>query len=480
MPRCETLGLAPLPDKSRTDAMTSQAPKRLVASPARLRPTPHTSSDAKISHDYCTFCVQRNLHPNPDVVAFLRLRLPELAPKPFQQSAKKCKFGDADCTAACDFMLSRPQVFRHWRSVDLSACNIGPAGCLMLARLLALPHCRIERLDLSRQRIGVKGSAAIAELVRESSTISALGLQHALICDLGSQPFLDLLSSSAASDRPIVLRTLDLRTNALTFKFVRDIELICQRHASALSMLDIRLDGNQPFDELLSSASHAFGVALVVFGSCALSEVVGSRATELQAFAGVSVSHETYVWATSIYTATLFILYSVSTVYHFCYAISAPMSERTENALGALDNSAIYCLIAGSYTPFLAILFPDKPVFNFWLLGAIWVAAAAGIVMRVFYYGPYKQAIQVTSYLAMGWTALFCLSGLCERMSPEPTGMRLLSGGGLAYTGGVPFFVKNRRTLGFPDHTIWHLFVMLGSTLHFFCIKDYIVTYPYI
>ena len=126
-------------------------------------PQPHQDHhDADRSRRYCEFAIHRGLPPNPAVVAFLRLRLPELAPRPFTSAAHHhaCRFGDADCTTACDFLLAEPAIFAHWRSVTLSECSIGAPGCVMLARLLALPACRVERLNLCGQRIGVAGSAA--------------------------------------------------------------------------------------------------------------------------------------------------------------------------------------------------------------------------------------------------------------------------------------------------------------------------------
>ena len=102
-----------------------------------------------------------------------------------------------------------------------------------------------------------------------------------------------------------------------------------------------------------------------------------------------------------------------------------------------------------------------------------------GIAGHVLYNGPYKVSLQVSSYVLMGWACVFCAVDIVQRLSPQPLGLAMLVGGGLAYTGGVPFFVRDQRICGVPDHTVWHCFVMLGSGLHYAVVYGYIVTFPY-
>ena len=79
----------------------------------------------------------------------------------------------------------------------------------------------------------------------------------------------------------------------------------------------------------------------------------------------------------------------------------------------------------------------------------------------------------------MGWACLICAPELYARLSPRPGGLAYLLGGGVLYTAGVPFNVRDRRTFGLPDHTIWHLFVLGGSMLHYFCVYYYLLPFPY-
>ena len=79
----------------------------------------------------------------------------------------------------------------------------------------------------------------------------------------------------------------------------------------------------------------------------------------------------------------------------------------------------------------------------------------------------------------MGWACVVCAREMYERMSPEPMGLALLVGGGVFYTAGVPFCIKDKRTFGVPDHTIWHIFVLVGSISHYFAIFYYLMSFPY-
>ena len=95
------------------------------------------------------------------------------------------------------------------------------------------------------------------------------------------------------------------------------------------------------------------------------------------------------------------------------------------------------------------------------------------------YHGAWKQRLQLGSYLLMGWIAILVVPDMVTRLGEHWEGVALLVAGGVGYTAGVPFFVKNGRTLNVPDHTIWHIFVMIGSACHYTCILKYVVCYPY-
>jgi len=172
-----------------------------------------------------------------------------------------------------------------------------------------------------------------------------------------------------------------------------------------------------------------------------------------------------------------------------------------------MDKAGIYLLIAGSYTPFLVILFPDKPKWSVWLLGFVWAVAAVGIAAALLIpaTNPIKPKVSLALYLSMGYSCvlvmqvnalpLFSFMKLCvcaawsgllvhvekltflnliwpcccsqdARALLPDNAINLVVAGGVMYTAGVPLFVRNRNL----DHAIWHLFVLAGSAMHFACI----------
>ena len=105
--------------------------------------------------------------------------------------------------------------------------------------------------------------------------------------------------------------------------------------------------------------------------------------------------------------------------------------------------------------------------------------ALAGVCIAGFYEGTGKVGLMISSYVGMGWACVICSKEIYERMSPRPMGLFYLVAGGILYTAGVPFVIRDKRTLGLPDHTIWHLFVIGGSLCHYMCVFYYLVSFPY-
>ena len=155
--------------------------------------------------------------------------------------------------------------------------------------------------------------------------------------------------------------------------------------------------------------------------------------------------------------------YASSTLFHSSFT----MPQWFRHWLHISDQCAIYLLIAGSYTPFLIALFPTGG-WSVWVLAYIWTLAAIGSAMEVMYHHARrdKRWLKIASlvlYVAMGWSAAWPPLLRDMRAAMDPDAFKLLLGGGLAYTLGVPVFVRNRGL----DHALWHLFVLAGSGLHF-------------
>ena len=203
-------------------------------------------------------------------------------------------------------------------------------------------------------------------------------------------------------------------------------------------------------EEIANSASH--GVAL-------LSAVVGVPFLILaSAQNGTAVN----VVGASVFAATVVLLYFASTLYH---AVPHPRAKRL---LKKLDHGAIYLLIAGTYTPFtLGVL--GGP-WGWTLFALVWALAIIGVSLKAF--DRISHPFWSTGlYLVMGWLVLIAAKPLLASIAPP--GLVLLAAGGLAYTLGIVFFALDSRMR--YGHFVWHLFVVAGTTCHFFAVLGYAV-----
>jgi len=154
-----------------------------------------------------------------------------------------------------------------------------------------------------------------------------------------------------------------------------------------------------------------------------------------------------------MYTLSMLFLYTASTLYH---AIS---HVRWKHILRKFDHIGIYFLIAGTYTPISLISLIDRS--GWWLFGIVWGIAAFGTILKIFYTGKFEK-LSLVLYLAMGWLVVFDIKNVLEIQST--LGLTLLALGGLFYTLGTIFYVKERIPY---NHAIWHVFVLAGSVSHF-------------
>lgn len=163
----------------------------------------------------------------------------------------------------------------------------------------------------------------------------------------------------------------------------------------------------------------------------------------------------------SIYGSTLVLLYLSSTLYH------SAREPRKKYIFRIIDHSAIYLLIAGTYTPFLLVTLHGT---GGWVMfGVIWGLALTGILYKIFFINRHV-VISTFFYLVMGWLIVFSIHDLF--MNLPPNGIILLAAGGLFYTLGMVFYAAREKLL---MHAIWHLFVLGGSICHFFSILFYVL-----
>lgn len=161
--------------------------------------------------------------------------------------------------------------------------------------------------------------------------------------------------------------------------------------------------------------------------------------------------------STSVFGASLVLTYTASTVYH------AVRSEGAKKILKKFDHIAIYYLIAGSYTPFLLVAMRSPVAWT--IFGIIWTLAILGTFLKIYAGGPGTKWWSVGLYLAMGWLIVI-VSGKLFAVLP-PAAIAFLVLGGLFYTGGVFFYLRKGRRF---SHAVWHVFVLMGSFMHFFAV----------
>ncbi len=162
----------------------------------------------------------------------------------------------------------------------------------------------------------------------------------------------------------------------------------------------------------------------------------------------------------SIFATSGILLFLASTLYH------SLTNKHVKQLFKLLDHCAIYLLIAGTYTPLLAITLAGP--LGYTLLAFIWFFALSGILFKIKFGNKYKKT-SLATYLGMGFISLGMLGELYEKLPEKAIG--LLALGGLIYTLGVFFYVK--KTVPYT-HAIWHLFVLGGVTCHFLMIYWYV------
>ncbi len=197
-------------------------------------------------------------------------------------------------------------------------------------------------------------------------------------------------------------------------------------------------------EEIANSITHGLGILL---GIAALTILVVFAAQYGDAWHVVSYA---------IFGSTMTLLFLASTLYHWTY------SPTWKRRFKICDHAAIYLLIAGTYTPLMLV--SVRGGLGWTIFGIIWGLALGGVVMKFFFTGRFRL-LSTLIYLFMGWFCICTFHKLLPNLSKES--IIFLFSGGLAYTSGVVFYVWKKLPY---SHAVWHLFVLAGSTLHFFAI----------
>ena len=202
-------------------------------------------------------------------------------------------------------------------------------------------------------------------------------------------------------------------------------------------------------EEILNAATHGFGILLSIVGLVVL-----------VAFATLNGS-ALLITSCAIFGGTLIFAYTSSTLYH------AITNEKAKQIFRQFDHSAIYFLIAGTYTPVVLVLLGGA--WGWSIFAIIWAVTIFGVVLKFVYPHRFKK-LSVALYLIMGWFIIIALKELLVVM--PSSGLWLMLIGGLFYSVGVLFYIYKKLPF---NHAIWHLFVLGGSISHYFMVLFYVI-----
>jgi hemolysin III len=202
-------------------------------------------------------------------------------------------------------------------------------------------------------------------------------------------------------------------------------------------------------EEIANSITHGLGILLSIIGLVVLTSLAWKHGDAY------------HIVSCAIFSSTLILLYTASTLYH---SIPHPRAKRV---LRVIDHCAIFLLIAGTYTPFTLVNL--RGPWGWSLFGTIWSLALLGIILEL---TPWRRfrTLSIILYVGMGWAIVVAAKPLLNAVAFQ--GILLLMAGGLAYTGGIAFYVWRRLP---HHHAVWHLFVLAGSMLHFFAVLFYVI-----
>ena len=197
-------------------------------------------------------------------------------------------------------------------------------------------------------------------------------------------------------------------------------------------------------EEIFNSVSHGLGFFASIVGLVFLT------------LFAVSYGDAWHVVGFSIFGSTLILLYLASTLYH------SLTRTRAARVMQAIDHSAIFLLIAGTYTPFMLTVM--RSALGWTILGIVWGTALVGIILKVFHFEK-THRIGLILYLVMGWLIILVFFQVVKLL--PLFSLVMLFAGGFFYTAGTLFYRWDHLKY---NHAIWHMFVLGGSVCHYFAV----------
>jgi hemolysin III len=453
---------------------------------------------------YTDACRQYGVETDAGVLVALRYGRSKLRVSPL--------FGDKGMLPLADVLLELKPALKV---LDFSQATITSHGAIALSKILESSEIALEEIRLQHNKIGAHGARAVADSLAEHKTVKFVNLRGCWVGERGA-----FMLCRRLLNKVTAVEFIDLSLNSMGIGGMGAInDAITQRKTKKdLSPITVDLHGNAVAEEVMNAVTHGLGFVLCIVGTVFMGlKTIERGATEPGGLAPVN-----HRWCVSIYCISLCVLYISSTLYHSFFALTT-----TREIFAIFDQAAIYILITGSYTPILGITFADKPMWSVWMLSFLWACCLGGIYIEAFmsdeqppngstghrcghhhsqhHYSMkdsedededeqeedeqandgqraisklvdvrtrWKANLSLGMYLGMGWASVLVMPDLAATL--DANAVYLFIAGGLFYTGGVPFFVRDRGM----DHALWHMFVLGGSICHYFAIYYYIIPMP--
>lgn len=220
-----------------------------------------------------------------------------------------------------------------------------------------------------------------------------------------------------------------------------------KKESKLLKRKKLNLPSYSTLEEIFSAITHGIGAGLSV-----------AAIVLLIVFAPYDAKTITCI---TIYSATLFLLYIVSTMYHSLGV------NKAKKVFQILDHCSIFILISGTYTPICLLVLKD--VIGWVLFSVIWLAATIGVVFNAIDLKRFSK-LSMVCYIAMGWSIIFAFKPLLDVITKYQLIFLII--GGVLYTSGAIIYALGKKIKYM--HSVWHLFVLGGSIFHFFMIFDFV------
>ena len=225
-------------------------------------------------------------------------------------------------------------------------------------------------------------------------------------------------------------------------------------HTARTKLADRTLPNYTKTEELINMITHIVG------GAMGIVALILCLLPSTRHYGGYSIV------GGAVFGASMIILYTMSSIYH-----GLNPSLMAKRVFQVFDHCAIYLLIAGTYTPMcLCVLRDYNPTMAWWIFGVIWAAAALGITLTAIDLRKFRVFAMIC-YLGMGWCIIITAPSLPAIIDTK--GIALLLCGGVAYTAGAILYGLGSKHRFF--HSVFHIFVLIGSLLHTICIIRYVL-----